>query len=225
MNAADHSSALGGQTARFSLIPGYEVVRRRRRTIATITDWMQAFLVYTAAVVSADSSMMLELLAYALTVIRASHNFDGLHWRAYDTHCRINAAASSNRSWSALDTDLYTRFFTGRARSAALCSQCDSSAHGEADCPHFDGLHWQAYDTHFRINAAASGNRSWSALDTDLYTRFFTGRARSAALCSQCDSSAHGEADCPHRLDPSRASRKSASSGADLVSSYRWLRQ
>ena len=32
--------------------------------------------------------------------------------------------------------------------------------------------------THFRINAAASGNWSWSSLDTDLYTRFFTGRAR-----------------------------------------------
>ena len=46
---------------------------------------MQAFLVYSAAVVSADPSRTLELLAYALTVIRASQNFDGLHWQAYDT--------------------------------------------------------------------------------------------------------------------------------------------
>ena len=135
VNTADNSSALGGQTTRFSLIPGYEVVRSQRRTIATITDWMQAFLVYMAAVVSADPSMTVELLAYALTVIRDSQNFDGLHWRAYNTHFRINAAASGNRSWSTLDTDLYTRFFTGRARPAALCLQCDSSAHGDADCP------------------------------------------------------------------------------------------
>jgi hypothetical protein len=48
-NAADHSSALGGQVARFSLLPGYEVVRRRRRNISNITDWMQAFLVYSGS--------------------------------------------------------------------------------------------------------------------------------------------------------------------------------
>ena len=48
-NAADHSSALGGQVARFSLPPGYEVVRRRRRNISNITDWMQAFLVYSGS--------------------------------------------------------------------------------------------------------------------------------------------------------------------------------
>jgi hypothetical protein len=76
VNAADQSSALGGHIARFSLLPGYEVVRRRRRNICTISDWMQAFIVYAAAVVSTDPSMALELLAYALTVIRASQHFD-----------------------------------------------------------------------------------------------------------------------------------------------------
>ena len=97
VNTADQSSALGGQIARFSLLPGYEVVHRRGPNIATITDWMQAFIVYAAAVVSADTSRTFELLAYTLTVIRASQHFGGLHWRAYDTHYHINAAASSNR--------------------------------------------------------------------------------------------------------------------------------
>ena len=113
VNPADQSSAL-----RFSLLPGYEVVRRRRHNISTISEWMQAFIVYAAAVVSADPSMALEMLAYALTVILASQHFDGLHWRAYDTHYCINVAASGNRSWSNLDTDLYIPFFTeGRIRS------------------------------------------------------------------------------------------------------------
>ena len=67
---------------------------------------------YAAAVVSADPSMALELLAYAFTVIRASQHFDSLHWRAYNTHFRINAAASGNLMWSNLDTDLYTRLFS-----------------------------------------------------------------------------------------------------------------
>ena len=114
-------------------------MRRRRRPIASITEWIQAFLVYTAAVVATDPSMALELLVYALTIVRASHNFEGLHWCAYDTHFRINAAASANRTWSNVDTDLYTRFFTGRARSVHVCRWCDSTAHSDADCRHRPG--------------------------------------------------------------------------------------
>ena len=136
VNSADSSEALGGQATRFSLVPGFEVVRRRRRPISSITDWVQAFLVYMAAVVTADPSMTLELLAYALTIVRASQHFEGLHWRAYDTHFRINAAASGNRSWSSIDTDLYTRFFTGRARPLLPCRWCDSTAHSDSECTH-----------------------------------------------------------------------------------------
>ena len=64
----------------------------------------------------------LDLLAYQLTIIKASQQYDGLYWRAYDTHYRVNAAASGNRKWAKLDTDLYTRFFTGRARELQVCS-------------------------------------------------------------------------------------------------------
>ena len=59
---------------------------------------------------------------------------------------------------------------------------------------------WCAYDTHYRINAAASGNRKWAKLDTDLYTRFFTGRARELQVCSICDSSSHTAVSCPLKL-------------------------
>ena len=59
---------------------------------------------------------ILELLAYQLTILKASQQYDGLYWRAYDTHYRVNAAATGNRLWSRLDTDLYTR----RGRGVAV---------------------------------------------------------------------------------------------------------
>ena len=75
-----------------------------------------------------------ELLAYQFTIIKASQQYDGLQWRAYDTHFRISAAATGNKRWSCLDTDLYTRFFTGRAKPKETCSHCDVTTHSSADC-------------------------------------------------------------------------------------------
>ena len=80
-------------------------------------------------------SATLELLAYMLTIIKASQQYDGLYWRASDTNYRLTAAATGNRTWSRLDTDLFTRVFTGRARLVSACSVCDSLSHPTVDCP------------------------------------------------------------------------------------------
>ena len=47
----------------------------------------------------------------------------------------------------------------------------------------YDGLQWRAYDTYFRVAAAAIGNRSLSKVDVDLHTRFLTGRAKMVVCC------------------------------------------
>ena len=151
---------------------------------------MQAFIVYTAAVVSADPSMALELLSYALTVIRASQHFDGLHWRAYDTHYRINAAASGNRSWSNLDTDLYTRFFTARVKLVAVCTYCDSSAHGDPDYPHRPGPSRGSRKASSSWEAPSAKRRPWPA-DTCLQfnarcTCSFGDKCKFRHTCGEC---------------------------------------
>ena len=89
----------------------------------------EAFTVYTAAIVQKHPAEVNELLAYQLTIIKAAQQYDGLQWRAYDTHFRISAAATGNRQWSRLDTDLYTRFFNGRAKLVSACSLCESTQH------------------------------------------------------------------------------------------------
>ena len=120
--------------AQFTLFPGCEFVQPKRRQIFSIVEWVQALTVYTAAIVQKFPAAVNELLAYQLTIIKSAQQYDGLQWRAYDTHFRISAAAMGNRQWSRLDTDLYTRFFTGRGKLVLACSLCDSTIHSAAYC-------------------------------------------------------------------------------------------
>ena len=102
--------------ARFTLFPGCELV------------------CFTAVVTMKEPALVSELLAYQL-IIKAAQSHDGLQWRAYNTYFWVAAAAISNRSWSKLDVDLYTRFLTGRAKMVVCCSPCESSQHTAANCP------------------------------------------------------------------------------------------
>ena len=67
------------------------------------------------------------------------------------------------------------------------------------------------YDTHYRVNAAATGNRQWSHLDIDLYTRPFMGRAKTVASCEFCDSTFHSIEQCPLKSLRTKLARRPAS--------------
>ena len=113
----------------------FELVRPKRRQIESITEWSKAYTVYTAVLLRRFPEQASELLAYHLLIIKAAQQYEGLQWRAYDTHFRVSAAASGNREWSKVDVDLYTRFFTGKAKSVSCCYICDSTLHLAANCP------------------------------------------------------------------------------------------
>lgn len=67
--------------------------------------------------------------------IKASEQYDGMYWRTYDTHFRVNAATTGNHQWARLEINLYTRFFTGRSRAVTSCSVYDATAHNTDRCP------------------------------------------------------------------------------------------
>ena len=127
---------------------------------------MKAFGIYMAAMGKQYPEVMSEMIAYQLLIVNASEQYDGMYWRAYDTHYRVNAAAAGNRHWSRLDIDLYTRFFTGRAKAVSSCSTCDSTSHGSDHCPlrpqrmKMVNAHWGSFRS-----ASASGPEM-SALGT-----------------------------------------------------------
>ena len=195
----DSSQVDSPPAARFSLFPGCEVVRHKRRQINSITDWIQAFVVYMEAIVSEHPSATLELLAYMLTIIKATQQYDRLYWRSYDTNYRITAAASGNRAWSRLDTDLYTRFFTGRAKPVSASSICDSISHLASDCSQNSRkfTHRKREGPKFPAASQAIKRRQWP---TDVCAEFnargtctFGSRCKYRHSCDDCS----GDQDVP----------------------------
>ena len=65
----------------------------------------------------------------------------------------------------------------------------------------FVGTAWVNYDTTFRRQAAASGNRRWSAVNACLYSLCFTGKATPGRCCELCFSTAHVARECSLATD------------------------
>ena len=65
----------------------------------------------------------------------------------------------------------------------------------------FVGTAWVNYDTTFRRQAAASGNRRWSAVNACLYSLCFTGKATPGKCCELCFSIAYVARECSLAAD------------------------
>ena len=55
---------------------------------------------------------MHDLLGYASMITKASLDYEGTPWLAYDTHFRRSAAAARLTTWSQVDASLWTMYFT-----------------------------------------------------------------------------------------------------------------
>ena len=89
----------------------------------------------------------------------------------------------------------------------------------------FGGLAWVNYDSAFRRQAAATGNRQWSRVNPSLYSICFAGVARSSVRCDLCLSLDHHSKDCAMvaDADPDVGSRLKAVESAVLaLAQPRW---
>ena len=66
-----------------------------------------------AAITKKCHTAVNKLLAYQLIIFKASQQYNGLQWQAYNFNFHISAATTGNKRWSHLDTDLYTVFLLG----------------------------------------------------------------------------------------------------------------
>ena len=53
----------------------------------------------------------------------------------YDANYHQKAEATLSKDWSAIDTSLFSQYFSGRARKALGCVNCSSLKHDSAECP------------------------------------------------------------------------------------------
>ena len=88
-----------------------------------------------------------EFWAYMTTILRAAHNYEGASWVAYDRQFRRDMLARKNLNWSATNTRLYNKAFTGRAKALPRCQRCLNEDHGAQVClhnPHLPYMGWLA---------------------------------------------------------------------------------
>ena len=75
------------------------------------------------------------MLAHANTIVQAAQMFEGDGWREYDRAVRLQATATPNEDWGALNLPLYARTFVAAERRRNVCRFCCSRDHTSSQCP------------------------------------------------------------------------------------------
>lgn len=107
---------------------------RGRKRVQDVGVWLQCFAVLVGVVANSSPEAVPGLMAYMVSIIRASQEYEGAAWTAYDAAFRRQAAATGQRNWSAVNASLYTICFTGKARRSQRCDNCLSAAHRTSEC-------------------------------------------------------------------------------------------
>lgn len=107
---------------------------RGRKQVQEITAWLQCFAVLVGVVAKYEPEVVPDLMAYMINIVRASQEYEGAAWVAYDAAYRRQAAATGMKRWGGVNSSLYTICFTGKARKSARCDLCLSAAHKSSDC-------------------------------------------------------------------------------------------
>ena len=84
---------------------------------------------------SSKPALVPDLMAYMISIIRASQEFEGSAWTVYDDAYRRQAAAAGDQwQWSQENPSLYLICFTGKAKQMGRCERCLSVAHKTEEC-------------------------------------------------------------------------------------------
>ena len=81
---------------------------KQRRVINSIHTWMDAFLIFASVFLKAHPQRAQELLKYASLIRTAASKFHGWGWRWYDAQFRMRQQRQPQRSWAAIDGELWT---------------------------------------------------------------------------------------------------------------------
>ena len=90
---------------------------------------------YAAAVAALRPNRVASMLAHANTIVQAAQMFEGDGWREYDRAVRLQATATPNEDWGALNLPLYARTFVAAERRRNVCRFCCSRDHASSQCP------------------------------------------------------------------------------------------
>ena len=97
-----------------------EIKPKAAKSIQTIREWTDAFLVFAAIMIHKSPNKANELLQYMAIIREAESRSAGSYsWRAYDEAFRMRQALQP-QSWSEINADLWLRMMTLPAHPASL---------------------------------------------------------------------------------------------------------
>ena len=106
---------------------------KAKKRALDLNVWLQCYAVYAGVLGPKYSHEVPELMAYMISIIRASQEFEVSAWAAYDATFRRQAAAQGKTEWSRVNPSLYAICFTGKARRTERCDRCLSTTHMAED--------------------------------------------------------------------------------------------
>ena len=106
----------------------------RKGPVTDILLWVECYASLVAVLSTRYPAAVPELMAYQITILKASKSFVGEGWVTYDTYYRHKAAATKSLRWGEVDFNLYNETFAGRARAVPRCKHCSSEHHSSDEC-------------------------------------------------------------------------------------------
>lgn len=91
-----------------------------------------------AAVAALRPNRVAIILAHANTIVQAAQMFEGNSWRKYNRPVRLQAAATPNEEWGALNLPLYPGTFVATERRRNVCQFCCSRDNTSSQCEWVD---------------------------------------------------------------------------------------
>ena len=104
--------------------------------IPDLATWLQCFVLYTAVITNKEPDRINNLLAYMVTITKASVKYSWPSWVVYDQNFHQEAADNGLKDWAKVDPSIYTQCFMNAAVSEEKwCKYCQSIDHGTNTCP------------------------------------------------------------------------------------------
>ena len=108
-SSPDQVTLINGQLA---VVSSTSQKRRQAKAISDIVSWLQVFSIFTAILVSSETTLKEEaagLAAHIYLIIQLSKDLNGLQWLKYNQSYREWAAAKGIRKWGELNFSIYGR--------------------------------------------------------------------------------------------------------------------
>ena len=147
-----------------------------KNTIRNIDEWTDAFTIFASVYLSKFPAKNLEILKYMSIIREAATRYPVSAWCSYDQQFRLRQANEKTRQpWSSLNGELWLRLMSNPSQNNA--------GFNTAKRPTGESPGQLNSNPCFAFN---EGNCSWK------------GSCKYKHVCSACNSSLHGQANCPH---------------------------